>query len=77
MQSAATFVVFGRVYEKVVFRVFEHRLNVRLSLGEGVRDVIEADQAEDGVLVGGSPQLFVELAKESLGRGVGHGRGKS
>ena len=76
MQSAATSVVAGRVYEEVVFRVFSHRRDVRLPLVEGVRDVFDEDQAGDGGLAGGSPQLFIEFAEEGLGRGVGHGRGK-
>ncbi len=49
-----------------------------LPLGEGIGDVFEEDQAEDRVLVnggvevraelvGGGPQLLVELAEEGLG----------
>ena len=99
MQSAATFVVAVRVYEEVVFRVSLHRLDFRLPLGGGVRDIFdsgprphpagspggdsdsfhsaEEDQAEHRVLVnrgveigpelvGGGPELFVELTEEGL-----------
>jgi hypothetical protein len=68
---------------EIALRIAELLLNFRLPLGEGVGDVFEEDQAEDGVLVnggvevrpqlvGGGPELLVELAEEGLGGGVGH-----
>lgn len=77
------FLVFLGIDEEVVFRVLQHRLDLRLPLGEGIRDVFEEDQAKDGVLVnsgveigpelvGGGPELFVELAEKRLGIGGRH-----
>ena len=64
-------------------RRWDAHSNFRLPLGERVRDILEKDQAEDGMLVnrgveiraelvGGGLEFFVELAGEGLGRGVGH-----
>ncbi len=80
--SASVVVAVG-IDEEVAVRVLQHRLDLRLPLGEGVRDVFEEDQAEHGVLVnggvevgpqlvGGGPELLVELAEEGLGIGGGH-----
>ena len=82
--SAASRVA-SRVEEVVALRVAKLRLDFLLPDGEGVGDVFEEDEAEDGVLVdggveagaeavGGGPELFVEVAEELLGVWVGHGR---
>ncbi len=65
-------------------RLAELRLDFLLPDGEGVGDVFEEDEAQDGVLidggieagaeaVGGGPELFVEVAQELLGVWVWHG----
>jgi len=87
--GADGFLVFGqsavirRAQVKIAPRIVELLLDLRLLLGEGVRDILEEDQAEDGMFidggvqirpqpVGGGPEFFIEFTEESLGGGVGH-----
>lgn len=83
------FLVFGkgavvrRAQVEVALTIAELFLDLRLPLGEGVRDVFEEDQTEDGVfiysgvqigpeLVGGGPEFLVEFPEEGLGSGMRH-----
>ena len=87
--GADGFLVFGqsavirRAQVKIAPRIVELLLDLRLLLGEGVRDILEEDQAEHCMLVGGGgevrpqpvgsgPESFVGLAEGCLGSAVGH-----
>ena len=73
----------GQSSQACASRRWDAHRDFRLPLGERVRDVFEEDQAEHSVLVnrgveigpqlvGGGPELLIELAEEGLGVGMRH-----
>ena len=77
-------VVFRGVEIEVARWVLQESVDFSLPQGEGIGDVFQEDEAEDGVLVNrgveigaeavsNGPELFVEIAEELLGIGGRHG----